>query len=63
MGSTVFFVMCSTRPEYNEKIHHMLALAPVAFISHTTSPIRYLAPYAKNLEVNECDFHFFNYMI
>ncbi|KXJ71265.1 hypothetical protein RP20_CCG021027 [Aedes albopictus] len=38
-GTTSFFVMASTRPEYNEKIHLMLALAPVAFTEHVRSPL------------------------
>ncbi|KAG8040143.1 hypothetical protein G9C98_000713 [Cotesia typhae] len=37
-GTTAFFVMCSTKPEYNDKIIAMSALAPVAYIGHMTSP-------------------------
>lgn len=56
MGTTVFFVMCTMRPEYNQKIHQMIALAPIAFMSHTRSPIRYIASHAKKIEVNEYEF-------
>lgn len=38
-GTTSFFVMASERPEYNEKISLMVALSPVAFMSHVRSPI------------------------
>lgn len=33
-GTTSFFVMASERPEYNDKIKLMSALAPVAYMSH-----------------------------
>ncbi|KDR10945.1 Lipase 3 [Zootermopsis nevadensis] len=32
MGTTILFVMTSTRPEYNEKLRLATALAPVAFL-------------------------------
>ncbi|OWR48427.1 lipase 1 precursor [Danaus plexippus plexippus] len=38
-GTTSFFVMASERPEYNAKISLMVALSPVAFMSHVRSPI------------------------
>ncbi|XP_046666736.1 lipase 1-like [Homalodisca vitripennis] len=50
MGTTMFFVLCSSRPEYNAKVLYMAALAPVAYMGHTTSPLRYLAPYAQSFE-------------
>ncbi|KRT82468.1 hydrolase, partial [Oryctes borbonicus] len=37
-GTTSFFVMGSERPEYNEKIKLMVALAPIAYMSHMTNP-------------------------
>ncbi|XP_047996958.1 lipase 3-like [Leguminivora glycinivorella] len=44
-GTTAFWVMGSERPEYMEKIALMVALSPVAFMSHMKSPIiRFLAP-------------------
>lgn len=36
-GTTVFYVMTSMRPEYNEKILLMNALAPVAFLENLQS--------------------------
>lgn len=38
-GTTSFFVMCSERPEYNEKIKMMHALAPVAYMNNAISPV------------------------
>ncbi|XP_063627480.1 lipase 1-like [Cydia splendana] len=34
-GSTSFLVLSSLRPEYNQKIELLIALAPVAFLDHT----------------------------
>lgn len=53
-GTTAFFVMASRKPEYNDKIEMMHALAPVAFLSHTTSPpIRAIAPFATVVKVRK----------
>lgn len=38
-GTTAFFAMAAQRPEYNEKVRLMTALAPVAYISHTEHPL------------------------
>ncbi|CAH0401476.1 unnamed protein product [Chilo suppressalis] len=44
-GTTSFFVMASERPDYNRKIALMVALSPVAFMSHVKSPVvRLLSP-------------------
>lgn len=51
MGTTMFYVLTSQRPEYNEKLLGAISLAPVAYLSRTRSPIRYLAPFALNIEV------------
>jgi predicted alpha/beta hydrolase len=34
MGATMFFVFTSMKPEYNEKIHLMIALAPSTFMAN-----------------------------
>jgi len=57
MGTTMFFVMASMRPEYNKKIRHMFALAPVAYMSHLESPIKSLAPQSRLLEVGHTRVH------
>ncbi|XP_063375938.1 lipase 3-like isoform X1 [Cydia fagiglandana] len=51
-GTTAFWVMASTRPEYNEKISAMQALAPVAFVGNIRSPlIKAIAPLTNSLEL------------
>jgi len=39
MGTTMFYVLCSERPEYNSKIKAMFSLAPIAFMSNMKSPL------------------------
>ena len=51
MGTTMNLVLLSEKPEYNEKIKLFIALAPVAFMTHIKSPIRFLAPFSKDIEV------------
>lgn len=56
-GTTAFFVMCSTMPEYNDKIIAMSALAPVAYVGHMTSPFfQILARFAPMIEVSSSIF-------
>lgn len=51
-GTTAFFVMCSQRPEYNDRIISMNALAPVAFMSNLKSPfVRSAAFFLNSLDV------------
>ncbi|XP_069680504.1 lipase 3-like [Periplaneta americana] len=50
MGTTMFYVMASERPEYNRKVKLMKSLAPVAFMGHVKSPIRLLTPFTRDLE-------------
>ncbi|VEN59465.1 unnamed protein product [Callosobruchus maculatus] len=38
-GTTVFYVMAAEMPEYNQKIKAHVSLAPVAYLSHVTSPV------------------------
>ncbi|XP_061719994.1 lipase 1-like [Cydia pomonella] len=38
-GTTIHFILLSTRPEYNEKIKGFIALAPVAFLSNLIPPL------------------------
>ncbi|KAL7730697.1 hypothetical protein ACLKA6_003468 [Drosophila palustris] len=45
-GTTVFFTLMSTRPEYNEKIKTAHMFAPVAIMTHLTSKlVRTTGPY------------------
>lgn len=51
-GTTAFWVMTSTKPEYNDKIKAMQALAPVGYVGNIRSPlIRAIAPFTNSLEV------------
>ena len=52
MGTTGFMVMANERPEYQEYVHLANFLAPVAYVDHMKSPIRYLAPYINSVQVN-----------
>jgi pimeloyl-ACP methyl ester carboxylesterase len=38
-GTTISYVLCSERPEYNSKIRAIFSLAPVAFMSNVNSPM------------------------
>ncbi|KAG5897123.1 hypothetical protein JTB14_025077 [Gonioctena quinquepunctata] len=38
-GTTVFYVMGATRPEYNDKIKVQVSLAPTVFLNHMISPV------------------------
>lgn len=52
-GTTAFWVMASMRPEYNEKVVAMHALAPIAYIRNIRSPlIKAIAPFTNSLEVS-----------
>nr|XP_021187651.2 lipase 3 [Helicoverpa armigera] len=48
-GTAIFFVMCSTRPEYNEKINQAILLAPIAWITNTQYP--FMDILAQNLDL------------
>lgn len=53
-GTTVFWTMASLRPEYNDKIISMQALAPVAYMQYNENRLFIaLGPHANNIEV--CD--------
>lgn len=52
-GVTSFFVMTSERPEYNEKILLMTALAPPVFMGHVDNELLQLnVRYLTSLEVS-----------
>ena len=51
MGTTGFMAMANDRPQYQEHIHMATFLAPVAFVEHMASPIKYLAPFVNEVEV------------
>ncbi|XP_072948615.1 uncharacterized protein [Epargyreus clarus] len=41
-GTTMHFVLLSTKPEYNEKVNLFIALAPVAYLQHSPPPLAIL---------------------
>lgn len=42
-GTTVFYILCSEKPEYNAKIRVHISLAPIAYMNHMTSPLLQIA--------------------
>lgn len=51
-GTTAFFVMASERPEYNDKVIMMHALAPIAFMGNIKGTLaRTMATVLSNTEV------------
>lgn len=51
MGTTMMFALLASKPEFNDKIQAMFALAPVAYMTNVKSPLRFLAPLTKDIEV------------
>jgi predicted alpha/beta hydrolase len=39
MGTSMFFVLTSSLPQYNAKIRLMTSLAPIAYMANSPSPI------------------------
>lgn len=53
MGTAIFYVLCSERPEYQQKVRSMAAMAPVAYLNHVKSPIMtFLSSIADPLAVS-----------
>ena len=50
-GTMSFWIAMETDPDLNEKIDIMIGLGPVAHLSHLITPIKYAAPYAKEIKV------------
>ncbi|XP_030383202.1 lipase 1-like [Scaptodrosophila lebanonensis] len=48
-GTTVFFVMASSLPAYNDNVHLMNALAPAVFVQHTKTPLLDMGLSMKNV--------------
>lgn len=53
MGTTVSFVLLSTRPEYNAKIKLGLCLAPVAIWKEVDPLIKFLSRMAPQIKVGK----------
>ncbi|XP_037513150.1 lysosomal acid lipase/cholesteryl ester hydrolase [Rhipicephalus sanguineus] len=50
-GTLILFALLSERPEYNKKIQLFSAMGPVTNVTYMTSPVRLLAPFAKDAGV------------
>lgn len=54
-GTTVFCVMASERPEYNDKVEGMISLAPVVYLANQKSPlIKCIVHFYRLMEVMYC---------
>ena len=53
MGTTMFFVAMNENPGLSEKIALMGGMGPVAKVKNMISPIKYLAPYIHDVEVEK----------
>lgn len=47
----MFWVAMEMQPQLNERIELMIGLAPVASVAQMKSPIKFLTPYFRQLEV------------
>lgn len=53
LGTTCFFALSSTRPEYNKKFRLSINLAPIAYSNNIQiSYVHWMAHYQNELEVN-----------
>ncbi|XP_018572755.1 lipase 3 [Anoplophora glabripennis] len=50
MGTTMFFVLSSLNHEVSKNVKLMIALAPVGYMTHIKSPIKYLAPFSSDFQ-------------
>ncbi|CAG5038178.1 unnamed protein product [Parnassius apollo] len=48
-GNTIFYVLCSTRPEYNSKINVLIALAPICYLQNVPPPLSTLIQLSPQL--------------
>jgi len=51
MGTTTYLVMNILDQTWGEKVELAVLLAPIAYVDHMTSPIKYLAPFAGMIDV------------
>lgn len=52
MGSTIFFIYCSMKPEKcKEHVKVMFSFAPVAFLSHISGFLKFFVSYTDTLKV------------
>jgi hypothetical protein len=53
MGCAMFFIAMVYHPELNSKIELMMALGPATNLAHMRSPVRFLAPFVNQIQVNK----------
>lgn len=53
LGTTVLFVLLSTKPEYNAKIKLGICLAPVAIWKEISPALRHILPKIPNIKVKK----------
>lgn len=51
MGTTTFMAMANSRPEVLEQLHMASLMAPVAYVDHMISPLKYIAPFVNQIDV------------
>ncbi|XP_029159665.1 gastric triacylglycerol lipase-like isoform X1 [Nylanderia fulva] len=59
MGTTIFYVMATERPDIAKMVQMMISFGPAAFLDHMTSPIRYLTFLCKMDWIMRFVFHKF----
>jgi len=51
MGTAASYVMATERPDIARMVRAIISLAPVAFLKHIKSPVRFFAPFTNKCEV------------
>ena len=52
LGTAEFFIGMIEHPRLNEKIHKMIALAPIASKAHLRSPVKFFFPFIQPIAVS-----------
>jgi len=50
MGTTAYMIMANQKPEYQQYIQLANLMAPVAYVDHMKSPLRFLSPFINQLD-------------
>ena len=53
IGTTAYMIMANQKPEYQQYIQLANLMAPVAYVDHMKSPLRFLSPFINQLDVSE----------
>ena len=52
MGTTSFFAMANDKEKYLEDLALVSLMAPVAYVDHMISPLKYIAPFTNQIDVS-----------